>query len=316
MNSQIETWRVEAFNANVYHLAQQRGSRLASKVRNETFTGKAEFFDRIGLATAQDKVGRNTDTPNLDIDHSRRMVTSTTREWGTLVDRKDKVQNIHNPESEYSLAAENAMGRKMDQVIIAAAYTTARTSEDGSGTQTLGNAQKVASVAAGALDYANVQMLRKMKRVLDASEAVGQRYLVHSAAFLDYLLSHTEVTSSDYNTVKALAGGQLNSYLGFEFIHSEFVGANALAASYDDDTFKYDTTTGLYNAAGTVVGATDETVLAFIGDGLLLGKNPNNISRVEERSDKGYSMQVYTAMDFGATRMEEFKVVQGIYKTG
>ncbi len=316
MNNQIEQWRVEAFNANVYQLAQQRGSRLASKVRNETFTGKAEFFDRLGLATAQDKVGRNTDTPNLDITHSRRMVSSITREWGTLVDRKDKVQNIHNPESEYSVAAQNALGRKMDQVIIAAAFSTARTGEDGSSTQTLGNAQKVASVSAGALDYANVQLLRKMKRIMDASEAVGQRYLVHSAGFLDWLLSHTEVTSADYNTVKALAGGQLDSYLGFQFIHTEFVGANALAASYDDDTFLYDTTTGLYSAAGSALGATNETVMAFVGDGIILGKNPNNISRVEERADKGYSMQVYTAMDFGAVRMEEAKVVQGIYKTG
>ncbi len=234
-----------------------------------------------------------------------------------MVDRKDKVQNIHNPESEYSVAAQNALGRKMDQVIIAAAYSSARTGEDGSSTTTLGNAQKVASVSAGALDYANVQLLRKMKRVMDASEAVGQRYLVHSAGFLDWLLSHTEVTSADYNTVKALAGGQLNSYLGFEFIHTEFVGANALATTYDDDTFLYDTTTGLYKAStGTAIGATDETVMAFVGDGIILGKNPNNISRIEERADKGYSMQVYTAMDFGAVRMEEAKVVQGIYKTG
>jgi hypothetical protein len=34
------------------------------------------------------------------------------------------------------------------------------------------------------------------------------------------LLGTTEVTSSDFNTVKALANGEVNSFLGFNFIVS------------------------------------------------------------------------------------------------
>src|SRR4051812_4338455 len=117
MNSQIENHRVVQFGANVYHLAQQEGSVIAPLVRKEVFTGKAEFFDRLGKATASDKVGRNTDTPNNNIDHTRRMITTITREWGTLVDRKDKLQNIHMPESEYAKAAVMALGRKRDRVL-------------------------------------------------------------------------------------------------------------------------------------------------------------------------------------------------------
>jgi len=313
MNSQIETWRVNQFNANVYQLSQQRGSRLAALCRNEEFTGKAEFFDRLGLATAVDKVGRNTDTPNLDIAHSRRMVTTTTREWGTLVDRKDKVQNIHNPENEYSIAAQNALGRKMDAVIIDAALSAARTGEDGSGSQSLGNAQKVASVSGGALDYANVQALRKAKLIMDMNEVMGQRVIVHGADFLEALLASTQVTSSDFNTVKALVQGELDTFLGFKFIHSELV-SSLLATNYNSDTFLYNTTTGLYQGAATAVGGTDKVAIAMVGDGIILGKNPNSIARVSEREDKSYSMQVYASIDCGATRMEEAKVVQIIYK--
>lgn len=311
MNSVIETWRVEAFNASVYNLSQQRGSRLASLVRNETFTGKAEFFDRLGLATAVDKVGRNEDTPDLDIDHSRRMVSSVTRKWGTLIDRKDKVQQIHDPENEYSQAAQNALGRKMDSVIIAGALGTAQTGESGAGTQTLGTAQKLASVNGTTIDNANLQLLRKASRLLNQAEVVGPRYLVHSADFLEQLLGLTPVTSADYNSVKALVQGEIDTYMGFKFIHSELL---PLAAAADQDTFKYDVTTGLYNSGGTVIGATDETALVFVGDGIIFGKNPLSMSRVEERADKSYSVQVYTEMDFGATRMEECKVVQLIYK--
>lgn len=313
MNSQIEGWRVQAYAANVYQLSQQKGSRLASLVRNEEFVGKAEFFDRLGLATAVDKTTRNGDTPDLDITHSRRMVTSITREWGTLVDRKDKVQNIHSPENEYSVAAQNALGRKLDSVIIQGALGTARTGEDGSGTQVLGNAQKVTCVASSALDYANVQALRKAKRLMDAAEAVGPRYIVHAADFLEVLLSKTEVSSSDYNSIKALVNGELDTFLGFKFIHSEQI-VPELASTYDTSTYKFNATTGLYDSGGTALGGTELSALCFVGDGILLGKNPNMIARVDERSDKGYATQVYAAMDFGATRMEEAKVVQIIYK--
>lgn len=198
MDSQVEAWRVVAFGSGVYHLSQQKDSRIAPKgVRKETFTGKTEYFDRLGTATAQDKVGRNSDTPNLNIDHTRRAVTTITREWATLVDRKDKVQNIHSPENEYQIAARAAHGRKMDQVLIAAALGYAYTGEAGTTATALGNAQKIASVASSAIDYPNVQLLRKASYKLNAAEAVGKRYLVHDAAFLEVMLQKTELTSSD-----------------------------------------------------------------------------------------------------------------------
>jgi len=314
LNSQIESWRVQAYAQNVYNLSQQKGSRLASLVRNEEFTGKTEYFDRLGLATAQDKQGRNSETPNLNIDHSKRALTTITREWGTLVDRKDKVQQIHNPTSEYSVAAQNALGRKMDSVIIQAAAGTARTGEDGSGTTALGNAQKVTSVASSAIDYPNLQLLRKTKRLMDAAEAVGQRYIIHDSSFLEALLNVTAITSADFNTVKALVAGEIDTFMGFKFIHTEQI-ASELAATYDTATYKWDATTGLYSSGGTVLGATDKFALAIVGDGVILGKNPDSmIGRVDERQDKSYSTQVYAALDCGAVRLEEAKVVQMIYK--
>lgn len=311
MDHQIEQWRVQAYAANVYQLSQQIGSRLAAKVRPETFTGKAKFFDRLGLAEAQEVIGRNGPTPNLSIPHSRRMVTTKTYDWGTLVDDKDKVQQIHSPVSEYSVAAQNALGRKLDDVIIAAALGTARAGEDGSDSVVLPNVQKVTSVKSAALDYANVQLLRKAKLVLDQKEVVGKRYLIHGADFLEALLAQTEVTSADYNTVKALVNGELNTFLGFEFLHSERL---PLATEYDTNSYAFDTDTGLYKSGGTALGGTEKSALVMVGDGVILGKNPIAKARVSERDDKRYNMQVYAAMDFGGVRMEEEKVVQLIYK--
>ena len=322
MDNQIEKWRVLAFAENVYHLSQQRGSRLSGLVRHESFTGKAEFFDTLGLAVAQDKSARNSDTPNMNIDHERRMITTLIKEWGTLVDRKDKLQNIHNPESEYSVAAQNALGRAMDDVLIKASLNSAKTGEDGSTLVSLPNTQKVASVkdsGGGAiLDYANVQVLRKAKLLMDRAEVMGPRYMIHGADFLEALLSHTEVTSSDFNTVKALVNGEVDTFLGFKFIHSEIVSA-LNATDYDANAFTFSLaagSTGLFSTVspqGIVSG--NKVAVACVGDGLIWGENTGGrIARIEERADKGYSNQVYTAMDMGGLRMEEVKVVQLYYK--
>lgn len=310
MNSQIEQWRVLAYTQNVLHLSQQKGSRLAPLVRKEMFKGKAEFFDRLGLASAQKKTGRNSDTPNLDIEHSRRMVVTSMYEWATLVDRKDKLQNIHDPENEYAISARNALGRSMDDVIIDALLGTAKSGEDGSSSSTLGNTNRVASVSGGAIATLNVQALRKAKYLLDAAEVEGQRYIVLNAVGLQSLLSQTEVTSSDFNSVKALVNGEVNTFLGFNFIHSERLILSTTYAS----AWKYNTTTGLYDAAGSSVGATDVSAIAFVGDGAILGMQEGMVGRIDERKDKSYSMQVYASMDFGAVRMEENKVVEIVCK--
>ena len=311
MNDQIEQWRVQAYASNVLHLSQQKGSRLASSVRKEMFKGKTEYFDRLASTVALDKTSRNSDTPNEDITHSRRAVTTVTRHWGTLVDKKDKLQNIHSPESEYAQAASNALGRKMDDVIIAAVHGTAVTGETGSGSQSLGNAQKIAAVSGGAISKLNVLALRTAKQVLDAAEAEGMRYFVLNASSLNALLGQTEVTSSDYNSVKALVQGELDTFLGFKFIRSERI---PLFTTYDVDNFIFNTSTGVYDAAGTDISglgtaATHVSNFAYVGDGCILGMNDGAFSKIEPRSDKSYSMQVYASMDFGSVRMEEAKVV-------
>ena len=311
MNFNIEQWRVQAYTANVYQLSQQRASRLGPVVRSEVFKGKSEYFDRMGLAVAQKKVSRNTPTPNLDLTLSRRMVTTSMYEWATLVDRKDKLLQIHDPENQFAQAAAMALGRQMDSVIINAALGSAATGESGSTSTALPNTQKVACVANGAISSLNVATLLQVKQILDAAEAVGPRYLVHNAAQLQNLLGQTQVTSSDYNTVRALVHGEIDTYLGFKFIHTELIVPSSTYSS----AFTYNPSTGLYSSGGTSLAGTENSAFAFVGDGLILGKTEEAVGRIDERPDFSYAMQVYNSMDFGAVRMEEPKVVEIISST-
>lgn len=314
MNSQIETWRVQAFAANVMHLSQQDGSKVDPFCRKESFVGKSEFFDRLGKATAQDKVGRNTDTPNLDIAHTRRMLVTATREWGTLVDRTDKLQNIHDPASEYAKAAAMALGRKRDRVLIEAAFGTVSSGEAGASSVVLPNLSKVTAVASTALAYPNLQLLKKAKRTLDANQVKGARHIFHSADFLEALLGETAITSSDYNAVKALVAGEVDSYLGFQFHMCQEIDSY-VAATFDGATYKFNTTTGLYDSGGTALGGTEKVALCMAEGSLISGsKSGSFIARITEESTKGFSQQVYTAEDNGGLRMEDEAVLQLIYK--
>ena len=307
MNFQIEQWRVQAYTANVYKLSQQMASRLGPVVRNESFKGKAEYFDRMGLATAQKKVNRNSPTPNLDIPLSRRQVSTSMYEWGTVVDRKDKLLQIHDPENQFAQAAAMSLGRAKDQVIINAALGNAAAGESGATSVALGNAQKVVCVSQGAISALNVATLLQIKQMMDAAEAVGPRYIAHNAAQLQNLLGQTQVTSADYNSVKALVNGELDTFLGFKFIHTELLVPSSTYSS----GFVFDPATGLYKAGGTALAGTETSAIAFCGDGMILGTNDEAmVGRISEREDLSYNIQVYNSMDFGAVRMEEVKVVE------
>jgi len=49
---------------------------------------------------------------------------------------------------------------------------------------------------------------------------------------------------------------------------------------------------------------------AWAEDSIKLAVGKDVMARIDERSDKSYSTQVYYCATFGATRMEEAKVVQ------
>ena len=171
-----------------------------------------------------------------------------------------------------------AMGRAMDDVIISAALGTAFTGETGS--TSTSNANTIAHGSAGL----TIAKLRTAKETLDLGSVDPSipRHIIVSPKQITDLLGTTEVTSSDFNTVKALANGEINSFLGFNFIVS-----NRLS-----------------------IESSKRKVIAFASDGITLGVGKDVEARIDERADKSYATQVYYCMSIGATRMEEEKVVE------
>ncbi len=285
MSSQITTSFVEQYSSNVAMLSQQMGSKLRGSVDVETVRGKNAFFDQVGVTAAQLRTSRHGDTPQIDTPHSRRRLSLADYEWADLVDDVDKVRMLVDPTSSYARAAAAAMNRAMDDVIITAFNASANTGVAGGTSTALPSTQKTAT--SDQSDGLTIAKLLSAKKILDNNDVDPslKRYVVCGPQQISDLLGTTQVTSSDYNTVKALAEGSINSYLGFEFIMSTRLNKDATYTS-------------------------DRLVFAYTEDAIKLGIGKDISAKISERADKSYSTQVYYAMSLGATRMEEEKVVQ------
>lgn len=302
MSLQITEAFVKQFSANVFHLSQQKGSRLRPFVRVESQKGKSAFYDRIGSVSAIKKTGRHSDTPQLDTPHSRRRVTLVDYEWADLIDQQDKIRMLNDPTSEYVMAAMWALGRSIDDEIIAAADGTAYTGEEGTTTQTHPNSQKYAANDGTAFTDLNVLTLRNIKKKFDANDVDESipRYIAVTSNQIYSMLGQTQVTSADYNAVKALVDGNVDTFMGFKFIRLErlLTQTSALSAS---------ATTGAVGSGSSI--ANSRRCIAWAGDGLLLSIGEDMVGRISERDDKSYAVQPYARMSIGAVRMEENKVV-------
>lgn len=281
MSTQITTAFVNQFSANVQMLSQQMGSLLRNAVDTESVNGEKAFFDQVGQAAAVLRTSRHADTPLVDTPHTRRMVTMSDYEYADLIDDSDKVRLLVDPTSTYSRAAAAAMGRAMDDVIITAALGTANTGKDGSTSTALPAGQKIAHGSAGL----TIAKLVSAKELLDAASVDPSipRHIIVSPKQISDLLNNTTVTSSDFNTVKALAQGEISSFVGFNFIVSNRLNTDSNS---------------------------DRQVIAFAQDGIKLAVGKEPAARIDERADKSYSTQVYYCQTIGATRMEEEKVVE------
>lgn len=303
MSFEITEAFVKQYNSTIYNLVQQKGSRLRPKTRNESQKGQEQFFDRLGSVVAAKKTGRHSDTPLISTPHSRRRVTLEDFEHADLIDDVDLIRTLIDPASSYAQAFMWSFGRAMDDEIILAADGIAFAGQNGQTQVPHPNSQKIASVKSGAGAGMNVQALRRAKKKLDQSDVDPSitRYAAINAESMESLLEETEITSSDFNTVRALVQGEVNDYMGFSFVRLERVLAQSGALLFD-------VTTGAVGSGGGDADGYRRNIF-WAQDGLIFSQGMGMTTRITERADKSFSTQVFARMSVGATRMEEEKVV-------
>jgi hypothetical protein len=275
MSNEILDWSVIDYKSTVEALLQQRGSKFRGAVMEDSYHGKSgAAVNQIGAVNAVARTTRHADTPLIETPHDKRWVYPTDYEWADLIDDADKLKVIADPTSPYAINGAMALGRSMDDLIIAAATGTAKTGEDGTTSTVLGSGQ-VAATTAGGLTIAKLLIAAEVD--VDNEEL----YCAIGAQQHDDLLGQTQAISLDFTNKPVLVDGRIRSFMGFNFVDSQ-----RLALS-----------------------GTDRTAICWAKSGLHLGIWNDINARITERDDKSYSTQVYVKASFGATRTEEKKVV-------
>ena len=310
MSFEVTNAMVEQYRSNVQLLSQQKDSRLAGTCEVITPVGKAFYAERIGATTGQIRTTRHGDTPLISTPHSRRKGSVFDWEWADLIDKQDEPKVLIDISGKYVQNAVAAANRHKDFFILQALGGPAYAGEAGatvvnnydSGECRIVNGDgTVATAGSDASDTTQtpltVAKLMTCKQLLDEAEIDEdrQRYFVANSYNLVQLLNATEVKSSDYNTVKALAEGKIDTYMGFKFIRMEY-RTDGLGLQYD---------------------TTDTACLrcyAWAHGAITLGVQKEINTVIGPRADKSNATQVYAEQEMGATRNEGPAVVEILLK--
>lgn len=193
-----------------------------------------------------------------------------------------------DPTSAYAEAGAMAMGRAIDDAIIAAADGTAYTGVDG-GTSTSFDTNMIVDVQTRWPGVTAADVGMNVAKLLEAGKLLGagnvdpdeEKWCVMNARQIKSLLMDTKISSHDYNAIKPLVSGQVSQFAGFNIIPTERIGTDANG---------------------------DDKVLFWAKGGMLLGLGRDITTKITERPDKNYATQVFCSMTIGATRMEEARV--------
>ena len=294
----IDQVTAQKFASVLYLLSQQQGSKFATRVRNESVeSAELAYFDTLAEDddTAQ-KTGRHQGTPISEAEFGRRRVVP--RPWTNkkVLDKEDLDRMLPDPRNPVAMNQVRSLGRQKDDLIIEAALGTASIGKAGGSTitfqaearsingdgtvTTLGTLASVQSVA----DMTLAKMLTMMR--LFNEEDVDpdiRKYWAVTPKDIEDMLDLTEIGSIDYNTIKALQQGKVDTFAGFDFFWT-----NRLTTDAVTDT-----------ANRTFAWAQDGLILASIGD---------ISTRIEEAERLDYAWVLFSKMDLGAVRMEGAKV--------
>ena len=320
MSFEITQSFVQQYKDNVIHLAQQKGSRLRDCVLNQPdIVGLNYYFERIGATGVILKVSRHSPTPLISTPHSRRRVSMNTTQWSDLIDNDDKLKLLIEPESQYVIAGKNAMGRATDDFIIDGALNAAFSGTDGQTSVAFPAAQIVAdssisnlsAVDSGTTDTGQMspQRLLAIKVLFDQADVDPdeERYIAVSPIAIQTMLSHAVTNSADYNTIKALAEGAVDTFVGFKFIMSNRL---PLAASTPFGPFQRTSyASAPWNGPPPVTAATDRICFAWAHTGIGFALQEDIKVEIAKDPTKSFSTVVYIEMVMGATRIEEARVV-------
>jgi len=209
MSIQASTNFITSFDAMV-KAAYQAAGTLRDAVRVKTgVNGSSHKFFTLGQGVATERIPQSDITP-MNISHAN--VTATLKDYsaGEYSDVLDLEKLPYDEKKELATAVANAMGRRMDQLIIDAMNigannkVVAATVQEGTGTSACGF---------------NIKKLLEAQRLMNDANVPddGNRYIAISAQALQDALLDPKITSADYSTLRGIQTGSITEFARFKF---------------------------------------------------------------------------------------------------
>lgn len=244
---------VAQFDAEVKQAYQSGGSlRMTTRVKTGV-VGSTYRFPKFGKGLATPRLPQ-TDVIPMNVQQD--FVTATIEDWNApeYTDIFDQQKVNYSERAELATTIAFAIGRREDQLIIDAIET-----------------QRVAGGLAGSIDIQTAALtvaeLRTTAKFLnDQAAPKSDRHIVWSPTAEEQLLGTTEVTSADFNTVRALVMGDIDSFLGFKFhmIETRDEGGLPVPASNERRIYAYHG--GQRGSLGIAMGIEFRTTVDWIAE--------------------------------------------------
>lgn len=217
-------------------MLQQHASRLENYVSvMRDLSGKVVFLDQFGVLDFTEKTGRVSATTLNEAPTTRRSIRPRLFTKAIGFDEFDGMQlgDIDVPVSKTIEGLQAAAGRRMDDVMISGFMDTNYIGEDGMTAVPFSENQIIPAsyVESGSESSSNltVAKLRATLQMLEEKEAWNQDapqfgdqlVIAVTSSQIMSLLRETEVSSYDFNNVKALVEGKIDTFMGFKFVRTQ-----------------------------------------------------------------------------------------------
>jgi hypothetical protein len=307
----------KAYVEFVRNKIQQEFSDLQDTCGREELRGDPLYLDaykKISLTTRAIKQQYGAYTTGGDKLYShtqteRRILKPSFFEFAEVFDpRHEKAwMRAVSPDSSYTRNVMAAFNRKKDET-IALAYDSAVTLEGEKVTGTaavnattsektiyLGDARLAAAggvTTGGKLDLGSLILA---SRLLNQEGHRGRRFAAVHPLGLEMLLADTNITSADYNSIRLLMRGEIDSFMGFEWRISPEVPTITVQPLSGSTTTDQETGYGAY---------------FYTEDAMVFGMTNDVRIRFDEIPSRGYALQAYHEFGVGAVRMDENAIVR------
>ena len=237
-----EQWFIHQVSDNVTQLAQQKLSKVTGSVDvKEGVVGKSypfQLIDKLEMTPAN----RDAPTQYLNASQGKRRAVMSDFNAFVLIDSLDTVKELADPQSAFAEALVRARNRRMDRYVLSPTGATvggaigAATVVDEAGESFSTSALPSSQIIVNGATNLTLDKIRRAKLIMDLNDVDEEdRYFWYSpSGMMLSLLKDSQVTSSDFNTIKALSEGGFpvdGMWMGFKWRWSNLLPVSGTVRS-------------------------------------------------------------------------------------